>query len=802
MASIGGLSSTGSLSSTSSLRGYGGLASGLDRDTLIEQLTYGTRTKIEQQQQKKQKLQWEQAGLRSIIDKAYDFTNKYTSYASSATNLTSSLLFSRTDITAIGENSKYISISGSSNSAENFSIAGIKQMAEDARITGGIVSDATLSTGSVKNDLENGTFDANMLAGKTITIKHGNNSYSVKLGSGEGYDYKNDLAGALNKSFEQVEISGDKKLSDVLEASVDSTTGQISFKNTDQNGNSVEITGGTGDVLQHLGFLKEGQSVGDLGEDALVIGNNKSVTGQNKAEAFQAQNLSEYLAGKTLTFNYNGTDKSITIGEGHKTMADLQNDLQTQLDQAFGKGRIKVELEEDGADASKLVFKTTTPASAEDKSSTLTIKSGDSGLLGSSEEGLGVFDIGAGASNRLDLSASMEKSGIPGISDILAGSDADSTLTINGESFNLKDYDSLNDLIKAVNDNEKAGVTISYQQNSDRFMITSDYKGASGQITLSGTAAEKLFGEEAVKQGTVEGKDAIVAVQYAGDSTVTEITRDSNAFSIDGLTVSLKGTFGYDENNQLIQGTEKITFDAKVDSENTTQVVKDMITAYNELLEHINKEVSTKPNRDYSPLTASQKEDMSESEIKEWEEKAKEGLFFNDTDLRNFASDLRFILPTSDRAALEKIGITVSSDYTDNGKLVFDESKFKAALEADPENVSELFTRKSSTDEDGNVTEAGLMQKITTVMERYTKTLGATKGILIERAGSSHAPTSVLQNSLQSEMDDIDDAIDRLLDRLEMEEERYISQFTALETLISQMNSQSSYLSQLSGGTM
>ena len=133
MASIGGLSS--GLSSTSSIRGYGGLASGLDRDTLIEQLTYGTRKKIEAQKQKQDKIKWEQSALRSIIDKGYDFTNKYLSYASSS-NLLGDNLFSRNDITAVGANSKYVSVTGSASAADMFSILGIKQMAEDAKMIG------------------------------------------------------------------------------------------------------------------------------------------------------------------------------------------------------------------------------------------------------------------------------------------------------------------------------------------------------------------------------------------------------------------------------------------------------------------------------------------------------------------------------------------------------------------------------------------------------------------------------------------------------------------------------------------
>ena len=50
MSTIGGL--TGS--TTSNIRGYGGLASGMDRDSLIEGMTYGTTSKITKKKQKKQ----------------------------------------------------------------------------------------------------------------------------------------------------------------------------------------------------------------------------------------------------------------------------------------------------------------------------------------------------------------------------------------------------------------------------------------------------------------------------------------------------------------------------------------------------------------------------------------------------------------------------------------------------------------------------------------------------------------------------------------------------------------------------
>lgn len=813
MASINSV--TGSLSSTSSLRGFGGLASGLERDELIEQLTYGTRTKIENQQKKKDKLGWQQSAIRNIIDKVYDYSNKYTSYASSS-NLTSTTMFSRTDITAVGENSKYVSVTGRSSTANTLSILGVKQMAKDAQISGARASSSTLQTGGVSSDLTD-KFNMSMIAGQSLTFKVGGDSYSVTLGSGDKfqYDTPQNLQKALNDSFAEVDIRGDKKLSDVLEAQV-SSDGRVTFKNKDTAGNSIEIKGGTGDALTYLGVLTGRETVSSVGSNALTIKSGGTLTAKGTSNVMQEVELGKYLGGNTLTFNYNGTSKTIEIGKNLKTMGELKDDLQKKLDESFGKERVKVELTAAGDGKQSLSFQTITPGGKADASSVFGITGGGRGLLGKS----GIFGIDSGTSNKINTSQSLKEAGFnlkdENNQDIITDdktNPAELIFTVKGADGNPTEKkidiswdDSVDDIMKKINEDKDLNMTISYQRNSDRFIITSKEKGASGNIEMKGNVAEILFGKtgEELKNS---GQDAIVAVQFAGDSEPTEIVRDSNSFTMDGLTFGLKGTFGYKKNangedsikDQLEADIEPITFDAKVDTENVLTTVREMIEAYNDIVETINTEVKTKPNRSYEPLTASQRENMSESEIKAYEEKAKEGLLFSDTDLRSFADALRFILPTTDRAALSKIGISVSSSYSDNGKLVLDETKFKAALESDPESVGQLFTRTSSVDENGNKIEGGLMEKISNVMKTYAGTTGATKGILVERAGSSHAPTTVLKNSIQEQLDDIDDYIDRLLDKLETEEDRYIAQFTTLETLMSQMNSQSSYLSQLGG---
>jgi flagellar hook-associated protein 2 len=121
--------------------------------------------------------------------------------------------------------------------------------------------------------------------------------------------------------------------------------------------------------------------------------------------------------------------------------------------------------------------------------------------------------------------------------------------------------------------------------------------------------------------------------------------------------------------------------------------------------------------------------------------------------------------------------------------LSLNETKLREALESDPDSVRDAFT--STT---------GIMQSLNTVVERYAGTTGATKGVLIEKAGSTLAPTSIYSNTWQSAIDDLDDEIDDWQDKLSDKIDYYTTQFTNLETLISEMNSQSSMLSSLSGG--
>lgn len=790
-------------SSASSIRGYGGLASGLDRDTLIEGMTASTKAKIAKQQKKKQTYSWTQEAYRSVSSKLVEFSQKYTSYTNQSTNLSSPSFWARSSVSTVGANSSYVSVSGSSSLSDSMSIMGVKQLATKAAITSNVnVSDSKLATGSINF----GSESVSTLEGQSLYFKYGTKTYSVSLNSGtasDGFTYDYSTAESAEKSIaralKNVSIGNGKTLADVIGVQ---TTGadssdpktalaKVNFTSKDTAGNTIQITGGTSGALSALG-ISDIESISEENKTITADGFSSELNSRTQ-KLSDSKTFMERVTGKSVSFTYNGTTQTIEFDKSRESeysnLSDLANYLQTELAKKFGSGRIAVT-----PDGDTLKFETKIPNTSangstkdntNDSSSVLSISSADVGITGKN----GALKVESGESNRLNLTSSLINSGLNSNFD---GKSADKELKLiinNVPITGLTYGSSMSDIMNKINSSD-AGVTISYLQNADKFSIVSKGDGSAGKIEFGPNDDSGLLFHDYT---TKDGQDAIVSVKYDGSDTPVELIRGNNTFNLDGLNITVNGTFGY-SGNTLTSGTEPITFNATTDADSIVSAVTSMIKDYNEIIELVNKEVSTKPNRSYEPLTDEQKDEMTDDQIEKWEEKAKAGMLFNDSELRGLSDSMRFIFDSgsSDKTALESFGISTSTNYSDNGKLVLDETKFRAALASNSSDLQKLFTRQadSTTDDKG-----GVMARLSEITEKYASTTGATKGILIERAGSVYAPTSILKNSLQTAMDSLDDVIERLNTQLQTETDRYVKQFTNLETLISQMNSQSSWLS-------
>ena len=278
---------------------------------------------------------------------------------------------------------------------------------------------------------------------------------------------------------------------------------------------------------------------------------------------------------------------------------------------------------------------------------------------------------------------------------------------------------------------------------------------------------------------------------------------------MDGMTVTLKGTFGYEavkDADGNVTGynkvdTEAVTFETSSDADKIVEVVKQMVEDYNAMAKEIKDAYSTLPAQRsngayYEPLSAEEEEGESESFIKNWNEKAQQGILFGDRDLATLYQRMTSAISMTGEHgdALRAAGITVS--YSNGlSTLEFNEEKFRNALNNDPDKVRDAFTAST----EAGASQNGLMQALKQPLDTFGKTEGG-KGVLVEKAGSPLAPSTMYNNTIQQELNRIDEEIERWQDKMENQIDHYTNQFSRLEQLIAQMNSQSSYFSQLMGG--
>ena len=811
---MGGTSSSGSIYGSRSANIISGLASGLDTEAMIEGLVQSYQQKITGLEQDRTKLQWQQEAYQSISDKLVEFARKYTSYSySSGTNLFSNSFFNNAVTTTTGGAFANL-VSAAGKTSSSVTIDAVAQLATAAKYTVNNTRLGSLGSGAVTSGTVSlgDTTNVSTIEG-SLTLTYGSKNLTVSFGE---LDLFNKADGTLDTTALETAINDQLKAQQVtigdstytgdqlFDVTVDSS-GSLTLSDKLNAGNSPYISKASGDfaslVTTDLSNASEDRPA------TVQLDMSKAVV--------DAMDTGDYLSGKTLSVTLNGQTKqisldNITAGAG-QTFADaFKTELQNRLDTAFGSGKITVDLQ-----GGKLSY---TVASG----STFSISSFDAGSILGMEDGTltSYLDTGKSLGSLLDENAWNNLTPVDQDSE---GRDL-YALTINGVEVGRYTRDTaLETVINGINSSD-AGVNVSYSNLTNQFVFTAKETGEGGRIQIDGGLAEALFGAvdpAAGQAGYTAGTDAVFRTTVNGTSMT--LTRSTNTFEVDGMSVTLSGTFNtgtqagstpitsQDVANQVAAGTdagyfdltgEAVSFTSATDADTIVDAVKQMVTDYNAIMEEVKKAYTDMPLRKtngdrYEPLTDEDRADMSEGAIKEYEEQAKTGILFMDSDISSLYNALRSaITPSgSDGSFLRSIGISTS--YSDGlTTLTLDEDALRQALETNPDQVRDAFTKS----EEGGAATDGLMASIQKVTDRYAATTGATKGILIEKAGSQYSPTSALNNTMLSKIQDVDDEIERWQGKLSDQVDFYTNKFTQLEMLINQMNSQSSALAGLMGG--
>lgn len=804
------VSRTSSSLGNTALRGYGGLASGIDRDALIEQMTARTTSKITAKKQAMTKLEWKRDAYRSISNKIIDLQDNYLSY-SATKSLKNSDFFAKNQVSVQGDPdyTKYISATGNADTASRVSVLGVNKLATSATLISGEKKtenekDSAITLGGISaSDFENKEVKTSNLSGTKLTFGTYSitdkqftteatftfpTSYEKKLDNGKTETVTIDYTASSDKIVEQLNEALDSQgfLGKDGKSGIKFTLNgdQIQISQTDSitdKGKSYVIRG-TSSALKSLGFNSGNMNQDEI-DNGISLKEFNDHTSSFEAAAITKQPLSGYLKGKSISVSYGGQTKNIELigdKEEIKDFKAFKDSLQNKLDKAFGSGKVTVGEGQNGS----LTF------TAKDNKQTLQI-SADSKEL---QNALGITST---QSNKISTGSSLwenrVKLGLGKYNTKEELNDALKNFTVNGAKIdNITADTTVDGLLTAINNNKDAGVTAIYLGSENKFVLSSNEKGEGRKITLGADPKDTTDAANLIFGGvSTDGTDGEMSILYNGVQTT--ITSSSNTFSIDGLDIRATNTF----NTGSATAEGGVSFTASADTEKVTETVKKFIEAYNAMIDEVRTQATTKPDSNYKPLTDDQKNEMNETSIKNWEDKAKEGILYNSSALKDLDNATQGIFSSMMMNGvsyddLEKIGISFSDDYTAGGKIVFDEEKFKTAMDSDPEKVSDLFT---GTHGIVNTIDSTL----STYATRYASKNGNSYGVLIEEAGSEKLSLTLTNNSIYKELKDMQETITNLQSQLSTEQDRYISQFTQMERLINQMNSQSSYLSQLGG---
>jgi len=403
------------------------------------------------------------------------------------------------------------------------------------------------------------------------------------------------------------------------------------------------------------------------------------------------------------------------------------------------------------------------------------------------------------------------------------------TITTNLGSVTIEKTDlshvTINDIVKEINQAD-IGVVAMYDAASDRFFLQTKHTGSDNWVRINDesvlTDGEDFtnFINGKLKLQYLDGqvaRDVADGVDYSGENALFDfgaakgIEQQGNSFTINNVHLTLKAT-----------GESQL--DVGINVEGILAKVKGFVDKYNEFVDKMNIVLSEPAYRDFLPLTDEQREEMTEDQIKKWEERAKSGLLRNDAILSRTMTTVRSGLYEEVAgisgifAQLTQIGISTESyaQGSRGGKLVVNDQQLVAAIEKDADSVLELLFKKPDSSltlkQESEMTAEEIREKRSQsglITRLYDNLIAGMKDVIVKAGPGKdselyrNVSSTILLDfvvkhgsisALDDDIKDLTQRIDVLEVYLAKREERYWKQFTAMEKAINMMNQQSAWL--------
>ncbi len=827
--------------------GLSGMISGLDTDAIVQAMVSAQRTKSTKIENKITLNKWTTEAWSGLNTKIYSF---YTKYASKL-RLQSSYMTR----TAKSSNESVVTATAGSTAAVGTHSLQIKSLASSQYVTGGQLKDKTnpAKKASYNKNTKLTEMGDGVKAGTIITItgKKGTDDEVVKKLEVTDKTTVNDLLNAckdagLTASFDETQqrffiSSSQSGADDAFSITTSELSGTASTVFNEINeAIKTEALSAEEKTKYNEAMATLRQNVGTI---KTVLSADYDESDKTQKAVYEAINVVKDAAEKTAAYETATSEKKVeidgilqqaatdsqadatakfTIYEKEYTYADLKNTVEEKLEKALAESSDKTAdeavkaLNIDLSDTTKYVDASTLNAAkvteAQEKIDKYNeeaekVANGDADAL--TEDELKALEEEAAKAQKVvdtwNYAVEKDANGVPTKTLGQVYTEAYNTAYGTGVTEDAVTKEIYNTVIaenKSKYDAEvsaRSAEILAAEDTEAVKQLKSDIEASLTSASTSGATAS-TSGLSALGLGEIDGSSvsdggangmAVVAASNAefvlDGATMTET---SNNFTVNGITLNLSATT---ESKDTPGTYESVQITVGKDGDATYDLIKEALTEYNKLIEEMNKLYNADSARGYDPLTDEQKEAMTEDDIKNWEDKIKGSLLRRDDSLGSLLNSMRSALSSTytdeddgKTYSLSTFGI-VTGNYTEKGKLHIygDEDdptyatytdRLKTALEDDPDQVMEVLTNVFGKLYD-------------TMTEKCAKT------------EISSALTFYNDKQYKNLLDDYEDDLDIMEDRIKALEDKYYKQFTAMETALSKLQSQTNSLASLLGSS-
>lgn len=706
-----------------------GLMSGMDTESIIQELVSVKQTKVDDAKKAQTKLQWKQDAWKELNTKLKNLQAKYVAnmrFVSSYSKRTTKV-----------SNSNAVSVITGENAVNGVQSLQINQLAKTGYLTGAQIKAADGSSLTAASKLS----DLGVTGEGTFNITAGGKSVDITVnGDSTISDVLNKLKEAgVNANFDA------KNQRFFVSASASGADNDFSITASDSTGDAalsalglkVGLTGDKGDKAT-LAKYQEYAAFYVSGDDAATLANiNKDGRITKDIDSKVSSYLEQY---KSLLSTKSDAQKKIDeINEKYKDSSlDTVENYTKQLE---AKQKEKTELEEKIKNLTDGVEKDTAQKELDtlnEEIKALSEKKTDAQSLESTQKSITDADT-----KIADIQKHIT---------VTEGTDADGNATYTAEATqNLKDQ---------VNNSY-----LSQAKYASEVIIAIN----NGSYTATGATK-------------VSGQDARITLNGA------EFTGSTNVFEINGLTFTAL--------NETKAG-EDITVTTEDDVDGIYDMVKSFLKEYNSIINEMDKLYNADSAKGYEPLTDDEKDAMSDSEVEKYETKIKDALLRRDSNLSTVSSALKEIMSGGvdvngktmylNDFGIETLGYFEAADNEKNAYHIAGDPDdantsgksdvLKSMISNDPDTVISFFSSLSKT--------------------LYTKMSDLSKSVDGYRSYGSFYD----DKKMTSDYNDYKTKISELEEKLNDYEDKWYSKFSKMETALAKLQSNSSAVTSLLGGS-